>query len=115
MPLTTNRTKWSIYGGAVAWQPGWFSGHQYAFHYINLGIGTMPPNMSHVMVPVFQVVGPTNYKYNGTVCLPQVPLPSGYTPNVGDNATIQLVELAQHGAGLYSVRLNPEAMAPSER
>ena len=60
--------------------------------------------MSHPMVPVFNIGGPTNEMYNGTFCLPQVPLPANITVQPGDNATIQVVELAQHGAALYSVR-----------
>jgi hypothetical protein len=103
MPTSQNRTKWGLKGGAVAFQPGWFSGHKTAFIYINLGIGTVPLNMSLAMVPVFQIVGPTNNAYPGTFCLPQVPLPPNITVNVGDNATIQVVEAAIHGAALYSV------------
>lgn len=104
MPTTQNRTKWPVSGGAVGVQPGWFQGHSSAFFYINLGLGTEPMNMSHPMVPVFQITGPTNDMYNGSFCLPQVPLPANITVNVGDNATIQVVETAQHGAALYSVR-----------
>jgi hypothetical protein len=44
-------------------------------------------------------------QYNGTFCLPQVPLPANYTPKIGDNATIQVIETAQHGAALYNVRI----------
>jgi len=108
MRTTTNRTNWPINGGAIALQPGWFQGHATAFFYMNMGFGTNgpdngPPNMSFPMVPVFQIVGPSKNPYPGTICLPQVPLPSGIpTPNVGDNATIQVVETAIHGAALYS-------------
>jgi hypothetical protein len=95
MRTTTNRTNWPINGGAIALQPGWFQGH---------ATDNGPPNMSFPMVPVFQIVGPSKNPYPGTICLPQVPLPSGIpTPNVGDNATIQVVETAIHGAALYSV------------
>ena len=103
MPLSTNRTKWPVNGGAVGVQPGWFQGHKTAFFYVNLGLGTMPPNMSHPMVPAFQIVGPTANPYPGSFCLPQVPLPANITVNVGDNATIQVVETAVHGAALYNV------------
>lgn len=103
MPLTQNRTKWPVRGGAVAVQPGWIPGHPTAFFYINLGEGNIPPNMSLPMVPVFQIVGPTKDQYEGEFCLPQVPLPAGYNAKVGDNATIQVVETALHGAALYSV------------
>ena len=76
---------------------------------MNLGFGTDgpdhgPPNMSFPMVPVFQIVGPSKNPYPGTFCLPQVPLPVNASVKVGDNATIQVVETALHGAALYSVR-----------
>lgn len=104
MGLSTNRTKWPITGGAVGVQPGWFQGHKTAFFYINMGYGTDPPNMSFPMVPVFQIVGPSKDFYNGSFCLPQVPLPSTGPPvRVGDNATIQVIETAIHGASLYNV------------
>lgn len=103
LPVAQNRTKWPVTGGALAFQPGWFNGHKTAFIYINIGLGTSPLNYSHPMVPVFQLTGPTNLMYPGTFCLPQIPLPANITYNVGDNATIQLIETAVHGAALYSV------------
>ncbi|TVY28560.1 hypothetical protein LHYA1_G001906 [Lachnellula hyalina] len=107
MPTTTNRTLWPINGGAIALQPGWFQGHATAFFYINLGFGTDgpsggPPNMSFPMVPVFQIVGPSKNPYPGSFCLPQVPLPANTTVKAGDNATIQVIEVAVHGASLFS-------------
>lgn len=107
MNLTTNRTYWPTTGGAISFQPGWFQGHATAFLYVNLGIGTDGPeggpgNMSLPMVSPFQILGPSKNPYPGTVCLPQVPLPANLTVNPGDNATIQVVELAQHGAALFS-------------
>lgn len=111
-PTTTNRTYWSTEGGAVAFQPGWFQGHQTAFMYINLGFGTDgpdggPENMSFPMVSPFQIVGPSANPYPGTVCIPEVPLPSNTTVKAGDLATIQVVEIAKHGAALFSVRVFP--------
>ncbi|KAL8867313.1 MAG: hypothetical protein Q9174_005744, partial [Haloplaca sp. 1 TL-2023] len=90
MPISTNRTKWPVTGGAVGVQPGWFPGHSLALIYINLGEGTIPLNYSLPMVPVFQMVGPNNEQYDGSFCLPQVPLPANFTAKVGDNATIQI-------------------------
>ncbi|KAL5328645.1 hypothetical protein ACEPPN_002147 [Leptodophora sp. 'Broadleaf-Isolate-01'] len=58
--------------------------------------------MSFPMVPVFQIVGPSKNPYPGTFCLPQVPLPVNASVKVGDNATIQVVETAIHGASLFS-------------
>ncbi|PYI01324.1 hypothetical protein BO78DRAFT_401354 [Aspergillus sclerotiicarbonarius CBS 121057] len=101
MPTSRNRTKWPVNGGAVALQPGWFRGHSTAFIYINIGWGTIPPNMSNPMVSVFEITGPTNDPYPGTICLPQVPLPANMTVSPGDNATIQIVEAAKHGAALF--------------
>lgn len=111
-PTTTNRTYWPTTGGAVAFQPGWFQGHATAFMYVNLGFGTDgpdggPPNMSNPMVSPFQIIGPSKNPYPGTVCLPEVPLPANTTVQAGDNATIQVVEIAGHGAALYSVSLFP--------
>ena len=103
MPTSRNRTKWPLKGGAVSIQPGWFPGHALAQIYINMGYGNEPLNYSHTMLPVFQITGPSNQQYEGQFCLPQVPLPANYTPKVGDNATIQVIELAQHGAALYNV------------
>ncbi|KAL8345932.1 hypothetical protein RB598_000041 [Gaeumannomyces tritici] len=78
--LTQNRTYWSVKGGAVALQPGWFQGHDSATIYVNLGIGNEAPdggplNMSLAMAPPFGIVGPSKNPYPGTICLPQVPLP----------------------------------------
>ncbi|KAI0476586.1 hypothetical protein GGR56DRAFT_481500 [Xylariaceae sp. FL0804] len=107
MTLTQNRTYWPTTGGAVSFQPGWFQGHSTALLYVNLGIGTGgpdggPANMSNPMVPPFQLLGPSKGPYPGTVCLPQVPLPVNMTVHAGMNATIQVVEIAQHGAALFS-------------
>lgn len=106
-PVTTNRTYWPTTGGAIAFQPGWFQGHATALMYINLGFGTDgpgggPQNMSNTMVSPFQILGPSKNPYPGTVCLPEVPLPANTTVKAGDNATIQVVETAVHGASLFS-------------
>lgn len=113
MATSQNRTKWPLKGGAVSIQPGWFPGHSNAQFYINMGYGNEPLNYSHNAVPVFQITGPSNQQYDGTFCLPQVPLPANYTPQVGDNATIQIIEVAQHGASLYNVRSLPHHQATS--
>lgn len=103
-PLTTNRTYWPTTGGAIAFEPGWFTGHLFGLVYVNLGEGTNPINMSLPMVSPFQIAGPTNDAYPGQqVCLPQVPMPATLSPRkAGDNATIQVILAAQHGASLYS-------------
>lgn len=107
MPLTTNRTFWPVDGGALAVQPGWFPGHSKAFIYVNIGIqeagDLAPPNMSHPVVPPFQITGPNNTEYPGQFCLPQIGMPANLSLQVGQNITLQVVEAAQHGAALYSV------------
>ena len=79
MPQSTNRTKWPVSGGALSVQPGWFPGHSKAMFYVNIGIqeeGQLaPPNMSHPVVPPFQITGPTNVEYDGSFCLPQIGMP----------------------------------------
>ncbi|KAF2834553.1 hypothetical protein M501DRAFT_943885 [Patellaria atrata CBS 101060] len=102
MPTSQNRTKWPVKGGAIGVQPGWFSGHSQALFYINMGFGNEPMNMSHPMLPVFGINGPSNKMYKGEFCFPQVPLPVNASVQVGDNATIQIIETAQHGAALYN-------------
>jgi hypothetical protein len=117
MPQTTNRTFWPVSGGAISIQPGWFPGHSKAFFYINIGIqdegSQAPPNMSHPVVPVFEITGPTNTEYPGQFCIPQVGMPAGANLTVGQNITIQVVEAAQHGASLYSVSLESTASSGS--
>jgi hypothetical protein len=103
LPITSNRTQWPITGGAVAIQPGWFTGHQHALIYINMGFGDIPTNYSVPLLPPFEIIGPSHNPYPGTICQPQIPIPSGYNVKAGDQATIQVVEAAVHGAALYSV------------
>jgi hypothetical protein len=118
--MSTNRSLWPVSGGALAIQPGWFTGTRcllgpssiattLTMLYVNIGINgpgdVAPPNMSHPVVPPFQITGPTNTEYPGaSFCLPQVPLVPNLTFNIGDNITIQVIELAQHGAAIYNVR-----------
>ncbi|KAF1919452.1 hypothetical protein BDU57DRAFT_442872 [Ampelomyces quisqualis] len=116
MATSRNRTNWPIKGGAISIQPGWFPGHSAAQFYFNMGYDNEPLNYSHAMLSPFSITGPSNLQYEGTFCLPQVPLPLGYEPRVGDNATIQVIELAQHGAALYNcvdiTFAEPEDVAP---
>lgn len=107
MPQTNNRTKWPVNGGAISMQPGWFPGHASALIYINIGIQEpghpAPRNMSHPVHPVIGIEGPHNEQYGGQFCIPQIGMPPNLDLKVGDNITIQVVEIAQHGAALYSV------------
>ncbi|EMC93768.1 hypothetical protein BAUCODRAFT_36220 [Baudoinia panamericana UAMH 10762] len=106
MPQTTNRSYWPVSGGALSVQPGWFPGHSKALIYVNIGIqengSAAPPNMSHPVVPPFEVTGPSNQQYPGQFCLPQIGMPANVSLQPGMNITLQVVEAAQHGAALYS-------------
>lgn len=102
MQVSQNRTKWPVRGGAIAFQPGWFQGHHSAFMYFNLGLGNNPPNYTWIMTNGINLQGPTGAPYPGTFCLPQLPMPAGLKVNVGDNATIQVIETALHGAALFN-------------
>lgn len=59
--------------------------------------------MTNIMLPVFQMTGPSKDPYPGSFCLTQVPLPVNASLKVGDNATIQVIQVALHGASLYNV------------
>ncbi len=104
MQVSSNRTYWPIDGGAVAFQPGWFVGHETALVYVNLGLGEQPVNYSWPVTKIY-LHGPTNNPYPGTVCLPKLNLPEEVRNRVksGDLATIQVVEAAKHGAGMFTV------------
>ncbi|KAK1754361.1 hypothetical protein QBC47DRAFT_216835 [Echria macrotheca] len=100
---TTNRTAWPLAGGgAVAFQPGWFAGHLQNLIYVNLCLGKEPTNCSTPMVPVFEMQGPSDNPYPGTICLKGVELPAGTKVEKGDMASIQVVQAQRHGGALYS-------------
>jgi hypothetical protein len=101
--VTTNRTKWPIDGGALSVIPGWNAGHPTAFFYVNMGYGSEPPNMTNIVLPVFQIQGPSSDPFPGEFCLPDLPLPKNASVQVGDNATLQVIQVALHGASLYNV------------
>lgn len=100
---TTNRTYWPIDGGAVAFQPGWFQGHETGLIYINLGLGEQPENYS-LPLSFFHIQGPTDRPYPATVCQPLVRIPDAIRQSIksGDQASIQLVEASKHGAAQYT-------------
>lgn len=94
---------WPVTGGALSIIPGWNAGHPTSFIYVNMGFGTSPPNMTNVMVPVFQLTGPSKDPYEGHFCFDNLPLPKNFTAVAGQNATIQVIQVALHGASLYNV------------
>lgn len=107
LSLSKNRTYWPTTGGTVAFQPGWFSGHATALLYINLGLDTDGPDGGPTnyttIVDTWQLLGPSNGPYPGTLCIPDIEVPENLGVKAGDEATIQVVELATHGASLFAV------------
>jgi hypothetical protein len=106
--LTTNRTYWPTTGGPLAFQPGWFQGHAKALLWVNIGLDNGGPdkgpmNYSTPLVREWQMLGPSNGPFPGTLCFENVPVPSNLGIKAGDNATIQVVEIAAHGASLFGV------------
>ena len=83
-------------------QPGWFAGHATALMYLNIWLGLDPDNYA-TLWPMFEILGPSDNPYPGTICLPQISLPNGLTPSSGDFATIQVVQTLKSGASLFSV------------
>lgn len=59
------------------------------------------------MVGAFEIIGPSNNPYPGAFCLPQVPLQEGVALQVGDEATIQVIETLEEGGALYNVSFYP--------
>jgi len=107
LTLTQNRTYWPTSGGTIAFQPGWFVGHSKGFLQINIGFGNSGPDggpleMTTSLVPRYAFLGPSNSPFPGTTCFPNVSLPDDAPAKAGDNATIQIVLSAQHGAALFS-------------
>lgn len=106
LSLSKNRTYWPTTGGTVAFQPGWFSGHATALLYINLGLDKDGPDggpMNYTtIVDTWQLLGPSNGPYPGTLCIPEIEVPGDLGVKAGDEATIQVVELATHGASLFA-------------
>lgn len=62
---------------------------------------------SHPVVPPIQVSSSSSDKWLGTVCIPQVPMPAGANPQIGQNATIQVIQVAPWGEAFYSVSFYP--------
>jgi len=71
--------------------------------YINIGLGQNPTNYSIPLTTVFQMTGPSDNPFPGTFCLPQVAIPSLISVKSGDLASIQVIQAAKHGAGLFNV------------
>lgn len=91
----TNRTLWPLDGGAVAFKPG----HPWAQTQINLGLGENVNSFPIVLVAPFNQTG------NGTFCFDKLEIPEEIRANIteGVKASIQVIQIASNGAGLFNV------------
>jgi hypothetical protein len=90
----TNRTLWPLTGGSLSLDLH----HPWTYLFVNLGLGTVYPTFNITLTN--QLLNETG---NGTLCLPQVVLPSSFTPSDGQNASIQVVTVGASGSALYNV------------
>jgi hypothetical protein len=86
-------------------------GFKNSFIYINIakieGNELAPGNFSRLAIPPLAITGKDDFNpYPGQFCLPQVPMPAGVQFNIGDRATIQVVQVAANGAAVYSVSVD---------
>lgn len=102
-----NRTLWPLDGGAIAFKPG----HHWAQTQINIGLGEEVISFPTVLYAPFNQTG------NGTFCFPEVPIPEKIRANIteGTKATIQVIQIASNGAGLFNcadIEFSSKAVAP---
>lgn len=89
----TNRTVWPLTGGSLSLDLH----HPWTYLFINLGVGTNYPTFNISLGPLYNETG------NGTLCLPQIALPTGLPIADGTNASIQVVTVGDRGSALYNV------------
>ena len=90
----TNRTLWPLTGGSLALDLH----HPWTYVFVNLALGTISASFN-----ISLTQQPLNETGNGTLCLPELTLPPGFTPTEGQNASLQVVTLGQTGSALYNV------------
>lgn len=93
---STNRTLWHLTGGSLALDLH----HPWTYIFVNLALGTISASFN-----ISLTQQPLNETGNGTLCLPQLTLPAGFTAVEGQNASLQVVTLGQSGSALYNVSL----------
>lgn len=95
-PDAGNRTDWPVQGGSLALDLH----HPWTYVFVNLGLGDNVTNFNYTLTPSFW-----NETGNGTLCVPQLPLPAGVTPADGSKGSIQVVTLGASGSALYNVSI----------
>jgi hypothetical protein len=96
----TNRTVWPLTGGSISLELH----HAWTYVFLNLGIGTNYPTFNISLGPLYNSSG------NGTLCLPQITLPTGLPISDGTNASIQVVTVGDRGSALYNVSHLPSKL-----
>lgn len=74
--------------------------HPWTYIFVNLGLGGNVTNFNYTLTPSFW-----NETGNGTLCVPDVPLPAGLAVSDGTEASLQVVTLGASGNALYNVSL----------
>ena len=93
-PNAGNRTDWPVQGGSLSLDLH----HPWTYVFVNLGLGDNVTNFNYTLTPSFW-----NETGNGTLCVPQLPLPAGLAPADGSKGSIQVVTLGASGSALYNV------------
>jgi hypothetical protein len=89
-----NRTDWSTTGGSLKLELH----HPWTYIFVNLGLGYNVTNFNYTLTP-YDLWNATG---NGTLCVPQLTLPSTLTPADGQNATLQVITIDHKGTALYN-------------
>lgn len=89
-----NRTDWPLKGGSVKLDLH----HDWTYVFINLGLGANVSNFNYTLTPEFW-----NTTGKGTLCVPELLLPTNLKVADGDQASIQVITVGDSGAGLYNV------------
>ncbi|KAF2455703.1 hypothetical protein BDY21DRAFT_365428 [Lineolata rhizophorae] len=92
-----NRTSWPLTGGSVVLEVH----HQWAYTFINLGLGNEVTSFNVTLVEGFNQTG------NGTLCMPEIgggmlAELAGTNITEGTNATLQFVQVNERGNALYN-------------
>ena len=91
---STNRTLWPLNGGSLELDLH----HPWTYVFVNLGIGADYPAFN-----ISLTNQPLNETGNGTLCLPQLAMPSSLGVVDGQKASIQVVTFGETGSALYNV------------
>jgi len=84
--------------------------HSVSSVFVNLGLGENVTNFNYTLTQNFW-----NETGNGTLCVPNLPLPVGLTVTDGTKASLQVVTLGDKGNALYNVSSNTPKRCVSKK